>query len=183
MIAGGAPVQIDRLGADEWETLREVRLAALADSPEAFWSQLADEARFGREEWTSFLRAGAWFVARDDTGAVGLAAGLPGSPGSPGPDGPEPELIAMWVAPVARGRGIGTLLTRAVLDWAIAAQAPALNLWVADGNDAAMDLYQQFDFVPTGEWAPMPHLAATGEHRMKRGLSPTQERSGRRDRP
>jgi GNAT superfamily N-acetyltransferase len=167
MTASRVPVQIDRLQADEWQTLRDVRLAALADSPGAFWSQLADEARFAREEWTSFLRAGAWFVARDDTGAVGLAAGLPG------PDGPEPELIAMWVAPAARGRGIGTLLTRAVLDWAIDASAPALSLWVADGNDVARTLYQQFDFVLTGEWAPMPHDAATGEQRMRRVLSPT----------
>ena len=87
------PAQIDRLGADDWATLRDVRLAALADSPGAFWSQLADEALFGREDWASFLRAGAWFVARDDAGAVGLAAGLPS------PDGAQAELIAMWVAP------------------------------------------------------------------------------------
>jgi len=86
-------VRIDRLGADEWETLRDVRPAALGDSPGAFWAQLEDEARFGRAEWTSFLRAGAWFVARDDAGAVGLAAGLPS------PDGAQAELIAMWVAP------------------------------------------------------------------------------------
>ena len=177
MTARRTPVQVDRLGADDWATLRDVRLAALADSPGAFWSQLADEALFGREEWTSFLGAGAWFVARDDIGAVGLAAGLPS------PDGPEPELIAMWVAPSARGRGVGTLLTRAVLDWAIAADAPALNLWVADGNDAARALYQQFDFVLTGEWAPMPHDAATGEQRMRRLLSPGQERSGGAIRP
>ncbi|HYN73333.1 MAG TPA: GNAT family N-acetyltransferase [Nakamurella sp.] len=165
MTARRTPVQIDRLGAHEWETLREVRLAALADSPGAFWSQLADEARFGREEWSSFLRAGAWFVARDDTGAVGLAAGLPS------PDGPEPELIAMWVAPTARGRGIATLLTRAVVGWAIAARAPALSLWVADGNDTARTLYQHFGFVLTGEWAPMPRDAAAGEQRMRRLLS------------
>src|SRR5664279_4937116 len=136
MTASRVPVQIDRLQADEWQTLRDVRLAALADSPGAFWAQLADEARFGPAEWTSFLRAGAWFVARDDTGVVGLAAGLPS------PDGAEAELIAMWVAPPARGRGIGTMLTRAVLDWAIASHAPALSLWVADGNDTARMLYQ-----------------------------------------
>jgi hypothetical protein len=60
-----------------------------------------------------------------------------------------------------------------VLDWAIDASAPALSLWVADGNDVARTLYQQFDFVLTGEWAPMPHDAATGEQRMRRVLSPT----------
>lgn len=160
-------VRIDRLGDDEWETLRAVRLAALTDSPGAFWAQLEDEARFGHEEWTRFLRAGAWFVAREDTGALGVAAGFPSS------DGPDAELIAMWVAPSARGRGIGTQLTLAVLDWAIWVQAAALNLWVADGNDAARTLYQQFDFVLTGEWAPMPHDAATGEQRMRRLLSAT----------
>jgi hypothetical protein len=30
------PVSIDRLGDDDWQTLRDLRLAALQDSPRAF---------------------------------------------------------------------------------------------------------------------------------------------------
>jgi hypothetical protein len=62
------PVSIDRLGGDDWQTLRDLRLAALQDSPHAFSAKLSDERRYSREQWTSFLGAVAWFVARRDDG-------------------------------------------------------------------------------------------------------------------
>ena len=62
--------------------------------------------------------------------------------------------------------------------------APYMSLWVADGNDTAGTLHQHVDFVLTGEWAPMPHDAATGEQRMRQVLSPaTEQWSAERDQP
>jgi hypothetical protein len=86
------PVSVDRLGGDDWQTLRDLRLAALQDSPHAFWAQLSDERRYSVEQWTSFLGAVAWFVARRGDGPpIGMAGLLQQNPG--------PELIGMWVAP------------------------------------------------------------------------------------
>jgi ribosomal protein S18 acetylase RimI-like enzyme len=45
--------------------------------------------------------------------------------------------------------------------------APNIGLWVTDGNDTARIMYQRLGFKFTGEWAPLPHDAATGEHRMR----------------
>ncbi len=155
---------IERLRDDDWQSLRDVRLAALADAPHAFCARLADERVYGREKWISFLGAAAWFVARRDEAPVALAAGMTGV------RDPEPELISMWVAPAERGRGIGSALTRAVLDWARAEAADTLALWVTDGNVAARRMYERFGFAATGEWAPTPHTAATGEIRMRASL-------------
>ena len=65
------PVSIDRLGGDEWQALRDLRLAVLQDSRTLFWAQLSDEGRYSREQWTSFLGAVAWFVAHRHCGRVG----------------------------------------------------------------------------------------------------------------
>ena len=159
------PVSIDRLAGDDWQTLRDLRLAALQESPHAFWAKLSDERRYNREQWTSFLGAVAWFVARRVDGrAIGVAGLLQEDAG--------PELIGMWVAPDERGHGIGTRLTRAIVDLATNEGAPSVGLWVTDGNDAARAMYQRLGFEFTGEWAPMPHDDASGEHRMRIVLGP-----------
>ena len=88
----------------------------------------------------------------------------------PGGTDPEPQLISMWVAPAERGRGIGAGLARAVMDWARSEGASSMTLWVADGNLAARRMYERLGFEATGEWAPMPHDAATGEIRMRARL-------------
>jgi hypothetical protein len=41
-----------------------------------------------------------------------------------------------------------------------------MGLWVTDG-DPARTMCQRLGFEFTGEWAPLPHDAATGEHRMR----------------
>jgi len=48
-LAGG-PV-VDRVGEDEWRVWREVRLAALADTPGAFGSGIQEEEAIPEENW------------------------------------------------------------------------------------------------------------------------------------
>ncbi|MBO0867055.1 MAG: GNAT family N-acetyltransferase [Micromonosporaceae bacterium] len=66
------------------------------------------------------------------------------------------ELMSMWVAPRARGRGVGELLIAAVADWAALAGARTMLLAVAEGNTAAERLYRRAGFLPTGAQAEMP---------------------------
>jgi GNAT superfamily N-acetyltransferase len=170
-----AAVTVERLRDDDWQTLRDVRLAALEDSPHAFWARLADEKVYGRDKWISFLAAAAWFVARRGEEQIGVAAGMHGV------TDPEPQLLGMWVAPQERGHGVGIELAGAVMDWARSAGAKSLTLWVTDGNAAALRMYQRLGFVPTGERAPMPHDAATGEIRMRAALSEENSKKGATD--
>jgi ribosomal protein S18 acetylase RimI-like enzyme len=57
------------------------------------------------------------------------------------------ELISMWVAPFARGRGVGDALVGAVIRWAEDCGARRVALRVAEGNDHATALYRRHGFV------------------------------------
>jgi GNAT superfamily N-acetyltransferase len=155
-------IEIARMRDDDWQTLRELRLHALAEAPYAFWATRADEVTYTEAQWRQFLRAATWYVARRDSQLVGLAAGLLRQEI---PD--EPELIAMWVAPTERGRGTGTQLAEEIMAWARGRGATAMTLWVTDGNTAARRLYQRVGFNTTGERGPVPHSAAAGMERMR----------------
>jgi hypothetical protein len=50
--------------------------------------------------------------------------------------------------------------------------APTVGLWVTHGSDTARTMYQRLGFEFLGEWAPLPHDAATGEDRMRIELRP-----------
>ena len=52
-------------------------------------------------------------------------------------------LTALWVAPAARGRGLGEALVGAVLEWAKDAGYEQVMLWVVEGNPAAESLYRR----------------------------------------
>lgn len=164
-------IEVDPIGEDDWRTLRDVRLQALAEAPYAFWSTHADELVHTEAQWRQFLRAAAFYVAHRGGQVVGIAAGLPRQETTD-----ELELVAMWVAPDERRRGTATLLTRELISWAESQQATAMTLWVTDGNTPARKLYENVGFTPTGERGVLPHTAGTGMERMRLSLDHTAER-------
>jgi RimJ/RimL family protein N-acetyltransferase len=58
--------------------------------------------------------------------------------------------IGMFVAAPWRGRGAGTALVAAAIDWARARGLHKLTLSVFPHNDAALALYRKFGFVEEG---------------------------------
>jgi len=149
-------MQTRRIEAAEWQELRETRLAALGDSPEAFAATLADEGAYPDEKWRqqavwlSEEADEACFVAEDGSGFGGMAIGFleEDDPTSAG-------LVAMWVAPGMRGGGIGAALLDEVSRWARDAGATRLLLWVNEENLTARRLYERAGFVSTGEKKPI----------------------------
>lgn len=71
--------------------------------------------------------------------------------GVPTADDGMAELISMWVAPEARGCGVGDVLVHEVERWARCADTRVLCLNVADGNAPALALYQRNGFACTGQ--------------------------------
>lgn len=143
--------RIRRLYPEDWKTLRDLRLAALADAPSAFGGTYAQSADHTREEWVNRLRqpTTAFFVADHDDRPVGIVGGLI-------KDGePDAHLMSMWVAPPARGRRLGIALIDAVVAWARERDAPRLRLWVSEPNDDARALYRRHGFTDTGESEPL----------------------------
>jgi ribosomal protein S18 acetylase RimI-like enzyme len=141
-------IEIRVLTPADWPLWRELRLAALADAPDAFSSRLADWQGDGD-------RPQRWRDRLSIPGSVNLVAVLSGEPagmasGVPA-DGGAAELISMWVSPAARGHGVGDALVSAVGQWARQQSAGALRLAVSDGNEHAAALYRRHGFTPTGE--------------------------------
>ncbi|MCD2192203.1 GNAT family N-acetyltransferase [Actinomycetospora endophytica] len=157
-----ADIEVVRAGADDTEEARDVRLRALADAPEAFAASREQEEAFDDAEWKRRVTTNAWFLARADGHAVGLACGIP----EPQDDDGR-HLVGMWVEPDFRGRGLSDLLVAAVMAWARREGAQTLALWVVDGNHRALGLYDRLGFESTGEQQPVPGRSEVMESRMR----------------
>jgi ribosomal protein S18 acetylase RimI-like enzyme len=187
----GTMVLVRQVTADDWELMRDTRLAALADAPSAFGSSYAREARFTEEQWRGrFSERSVAFFAHDDSADRGAASAALAStgPASTGPasTGPatalpaglagvyvqdsEADLVSMWVHPSARGLGVGEALVAAAAAWAKARGYPTLFLWVTESNAPARRLYDRLGFTLTGESQPLPSDPALPELRMSRVL-------------
>ena len=146
-------VRVQRLGEDDWALFREIRLRSLLDSPEAFGSTYGVEFSQTERAWRDWV-AGRWrggvsvvFVGYADDGTpVGTATGAEYE-AEPGIG----HLYAMWVAPDARGAGVGRALLDAVADWARARGCDRLILTVTESNGTARRFYAARGFVDTGE--------------------------------
>lgn len=162
-------VEVRRVEATDWQMWREVRLAALAEAPAAFGSTLAEWQGAGDspERWRARLSIpGACdFLAFVDGQPVGMASGVPGEAAE------VVEVISMWVAPEARGRGVGDRLIDAVATSSAAQGAQTLVLAVKADNAPAIAAYERagFAFVagPDGRLRP----DAAGELSMARPLT------------
>lgn len=142
--------------AGEWRTYKDLRLASLADSPDAFGSTLAKEQSGGDEQWAERLAAGCAsgfdlpLLAELNGTPVGLAWGRIDPAESS-----VAHLYQMWVAPAARGLGVGRLLLDAFIDWGRSKQVTELALSVTCGNTPAMRLYRRAGFEPAGPAEPL----------------------------
>jgi GNAT superfamily N-acetyltransferase len=165
-------VQVRRALPDEWATVRDVRLAALADAPDAFASTLSRELVRTEPQWRSRIRAWPWFLAWRAGVPAGLVAAVPDQPASEPPAATRRgwHLVSMWVSPPARGRGVADLLVGAVLDYAETVGAPRVTLWVALGNARARAFYARMGFTPTGRRQVYPRdgAAALDEEELTR---------------
>jgi RimJ/RimL family protein N-acetyltransferase len=125
--------------AHEHDVLRQLRLASLAEDPEAFggtyaravsqpsewWERWAAQSELGSSQRTFVLEA-------DDGRWMGLALVRLDDERSD-----AAVLNAMWVAPEARGRGAAGLLCEACAAWAASRGCRELTLTVVVENDAA----------------------------------------------
>ncbi len=145
-------MNIERLSVEHWKRYCAIRLRALADTPDAFARTYAEEAGFKPEDWRARLSGeAATFVTVIDGTDAGLVTGAKwrGRDGFAG-------LFGMWVAPEARGRGVGKELVSAVVDWARSSGFKCLALDVADDNKPAVALYARLGFKPTGATTNLP---------------------------
>jgi ribosomal protein S18 acetylase RimI-like enzyme len=162
---------IARVSPDQWATYREVRLAALTDSPEAFSSTAELEREYPEQLWRDRLGANASLLAWLDDRPVGTVTVLPTELADTHGFTGAWHLVAMWVDPTARRLGVGAQLVSAALDAAKSGSAPALLLWVVETNDRARSLYERLGFRATGIKDPYPNQPGQWEELMVRELA------------
>jgi ribosomal protein S18 acetylase RimI-like enzyme len=161
---------IRELGPDDWRLWRKLRLEALAEAPYAFTARLADWQADNdtAERWRRRLSIPGSFnvVAESDGQPVGMASGVHAT------DESAAEVISMWVAPAARGRGVAKALVNEIARWAQDMGIRVMRLSVAEGNSAASSLYQRCGFRFTGELGETAHEGAERELVMVKQLMP-----------
>ena len=92
--------------------MRQLRLASLEEAPDAFSSTFQEAVTLPRDSWLQQLQALPTFVAvlnGVDSGMIRSSPHLENAHIA--------YLISMWVAPNARGQGVGETLIDAVVDW------------------------------------------------------------------
>ena len=141
-------IETIQLHADRWREWRELRLAALKESPDAFgstfreWSGPSDM----EQRWRGyFAQPGVNIVAELHGKRVGLVRAAPVK------NGPFVELMSLWVDPCARGFGVGSALIAAVTQW-MSATFPdyTLQLSVRKINIPSQTLYAKEKFIEIG---------------------------------
>ena len=123
------PASVVPVTEENWRTYRDVRLAALLDTPRAFANTYAVSAAYSDESWLARLTSMRVFLAMVDDRPVGTVSIWHGA------DQPDDEiyLIGMWVSASAGQEGY-----------------ERVHLEVAQENLPAQRLYERHGFTPTG---------------------------------
>jgi predicted GNAT family acetyltransferase len=129
-----------RLGPDDWELFRDIRLRSLADAPDAFGSTYEREAQFDEPRWRRNLQVPVVVVEDPEPVAVG---------GTFDHDG-VPHVWGMWTDPGHRGRGHAARVLDALLP---PDQDAVLDVNIA--NVGARAVYERYGFVGTGVLEPL----------------------------
>lgn len=145
--------EVRRVLPDEWEALRDLRLRALETDPDAFGDTYERAVIDDDAAWRARADRpdGATFVAvASDSGFVGMASG------GPAPNRPDAGAVyGMWVAPEARGQGLGAALLDAVETWAREAGYGLIGLGVTTTNEPAFRLYTAKGYTDIGDRYPL----------------------------
>lgn len=145
-LTGVDDLQVTRVGPDDWQRLRAVRLAALAESPEMFGSTHAREVAFAEEEWRARAARPVTFLAALGGADVGIAGAYELDD--------RWSVMSMWVAPQARGTGVLEALAGACESVVREAGATALHLTVMEDNARGLRAYERLGYRLTGDRTP-----------------------------
>ena len=145
---------IRQIHKEDWQRLRDVRLRALAQAPEAYLETHAKASTFPDELWIERATPddeGCSFVVERDSRFDGLVSCFVAN------DPATVFLIAMWVAAELRGTGVANGLVARVVDWARDHRAERVCLSVEPDNERAARLYEKYGFAETTNPPPFPY--------------------------
>ena len=139
-------MNVRRLGAEELDILKQLRLTSLRLEPDNYASDYDDWAAKNDDAWRVYLDEPV-FAAFDNTRAIGLLGLIPQTKSRMAH---RASLGMVWVAPEARGMGAADLLLRAAIDHARSLGVDQLELSVNAENARAVRFYQRHGFDAYG---------------------------------
>ncbi len=153
-----------------WAVLRELRLRALQDTPDAFGATFEQECRLTADDWRRRVQRAdrptllAWIGSPPPATVVSPQIRPAGMSlfgwVVPTPDRPDTDgvigIYSVFVDTWARGRGVGDALLATAIGHARAAGARRVVLDVGDRNPPARALYRRAGFTPTGRTGSLP---------------------------
>ena len=150
-------VGIRRSRPSEWEALRDLRFRALRSDPLAFGSTLAEELNFDDRRWRQRALDGAQSRASSQWVAEVASGRLIGSVVIAEVED-QVCVFAMWLEPRYRGRGIGAHLLDTGLRWARSTfPGRSVYLDVNPRQAAAVRLYESRGFHRAAPDRPLGH--------------------------
>lgn len=161
---------IKLLSPDDWRTLRQIRLSALRDSPDAFLSTYALEETYDEAKWRAEFTRGDWYVGVDAGRPGDEPVSLVGITREPGQPAGQCFMEYLWIAPEFRGKGIAFEMTRELLKRLGELGIRSVFLWVLDGNDRAARFYERLGFVSCNHRQPLAAHPGRSEELMQREL-------------
>jgi GNAT superfamily N-acetyltransferase len=166
--------RIRAVRGEDWERLRELRLAALADpmASVAFNETYEMAVGQGSEFWRRRAAKGAegglaeTFVAEDEV----LCGRWAGS-ATVLDEGEAAHIVGVYLRPEYRGTGLAESLFRAMEGWASGRPyVVRMLLHVHEENPRAEALYRRIGYVRTGGFVEDPKVAGLREFEMIRAL-------------
>lgn len=130
------------LTVDDVADVRALRLEALAACPSAYTSTYADAVDRPLDWFAGFLANVPLFGAFADGELVGMT-GLDRGHGNTRHRG---TIVAVYLKPAHRGRGLAQAMLDAAVGHARALGLAQVELGVVAGNDLALRLYERFGF-------------------------------------
>ncbi|EFL16485.1 GNAT family N-acetyltransferase [Streptomyces sp. C] len=167
--------------ADEWQKVKELRLAALSDpaasmafletveqaaaKPDAFWQDRAAGAAEGVHvrQFVAEAPDGRW----DGSVTVFVEAAGDSDFLEQVVEADQGHVVGVFVRPEQRGSGLTDALFAAALEWVWARKEPVLDrvrLFVHGDNERAAGFYRRFGFRASGLVIPKPGDPTAKEH-------------------
>jgi ribosomal protein S18 acetylase RimI-like enzyme len=139
-----AEITVRVLDESEWSVYRDIRLRALAESPDSFTATLAEETDRDEQFWRDRMTRSHRLLAERGPVPQGIV--------SLGPYDREPsaaEVYGLYVIPEARGTGVAWRLVEAAAALATQKAYVQLFYWVGTDNGRAIGFAQNFGFRTT----------------------------------
>ena len=143
-------VEVSLLSKDEWERLREIRLRALKENPEAFGADFNEVQSRTKDGWLKDYNKEDYLVASINGADVGMLyiEVLNGDHGA------TCWIGGCWTDPAYRGKGVMRALFNYIDQHAVARDWSRQGLGVWTDNYAAIKAYEFLGFTIAGEKMP-----------------------------